>query len=106
MLAAIENMAVTPAKKKMLILGDMFELGEVSGLEHQRIVKFLEKRVPDAQVVLTGDHFSRTVEGENFIRMHNADEVRSWLEKNKPQDTLILIKGSRGMKMETAAAVL
>jgi UDP-N-acetylmuramoyl-tripeptide--D-alanyl-D-alanine ligase len=106
MIAAIENMAATPAKKKMLILGDMFELGASSAAEHQRIVNFLSEKTPDATVIVVGDHFAATSDRHSFMRMKDALEVKSWLGKNPPDETLILIKGSRGMKMEFAAEAL
>lgn len=106
MIAAIENMAVTPAEIKMLILGDMFELGDSSAAEHQRVVHFLEEHVPSARVILVGKNFMSTGGGEFFLRMNEAAEVKTWLEENPPQNSLILIKGSRGMKMETCTEAL
>ena len=106
MVAAIENMAATIASNKILILGDMFELGDASAKEHQRIVNFLSEKTPDAIVVLVGDHFAKTTDQHKFLRMKDASEVRRWLEKNRPVESLILIKGSRGMKMEVAAEMI
>jgi len=106
MVAAIENMAATVAKNKMLILGDMFELGESSAAEHQRIVDFLSEKTPDARVFIVGEHFSKTNDTRNFMRMKDAGEVKAWLQKNPPGESLILIKGSRGMKMEVAAEAI
>ncbi len=106
MIAAIENMAATPANKKMLILGDMFELGDSSAAEHQRIVNFLSEKTPEATVIVVGDHFAKTSDTHNFLRMKDAGEVKTWLEKNPPSESLILIKGSRGMKMEGAAEAI
>lgn len=103
MIAAIENMAATTALSKMLILGDMFELGESSAKEHQRIVDFLSEKTPDAKVILVGSNFAATNDANGFSRMHSSEEVKEWLQKNVPFETLILIKGSRGMKMEAVA---
>jgi len=105
MIAAIENMAVTPAKNKMLILGDMFELGDSSAAEHQRIVDFLADKTPAAKVVLVGKNFSATHDKLGFIRLNDSQEVKNWLMQNPQTDSLILIKGSRGMKMEVVAEV-
>jgi UDP-N-acetylmuramoyl-tripeptide--D-alanyl-D-alanine ligase len=106
MIAAIENMAVTPAKNKMLILGDMFELGESSAVEHQRIVNFIGAKTPHATVIIVGENFLQTTDANNFIRLKDAGDVTNWLKKNPPTETLILIKGSRGMKMETVAVAI
>lgn len=106
MIAAIENMSVTTAKNKMLILGDMFELGDSSATEHQRIVDFIADKTPAAIVILVGAHFAQTHDKHSFIRMKDAAEVKFWLEKNRPDNSFILVKGSRGMKMETSVESL
>lgn len=106
MIAAIENMAATPAEHKILILGDMFELGLSSASEHQRVVDFLREKVPGAKVILVGKNFHATSGDDYYLRMDDAKEVKSWLEKDHPEYSLILIKGSRGMKMEECAALI
>lgn len=106
MLAAIANIAVTPAQNKMLILGDMFELGDSSAREHQQIVNYIEENMADAIVFLVGKHFSATTGSVRFHRMTDAAEVKTQLEKFPPNDSLILIKGSRGMKMEACAIAI
>jgi UDP-N-acetylmuramoyl-tripeptide--D-alanyl-D-alanine ligase len=106
MIAAIENMAITPVKNKMLILGDMFELGESAAAEHQRIADFVAQKTPDAKVVLVGKHFTATSGNHHFLHMDDSEEVKNWLSRNVPFETLMLIKGSRGMKMERVAEAL
>lgn len=106
MVAAIQNVAITPAQNKMLILGDMFELGDSSEREHQQIVNFIEENIVDATVLLVGKHFSSTNGALRFHRMSDASDVKNWLEKFPPNDSLILIKGSRGMKMEECATAI
>lgn len=106
MVAAIQNISITPAQNKMLILGDMFELGDSSEREHQQIVNYIEEHIPDAIVLLVGKHFSATSGALRFHRMSDVAEVKNWLQKFPPNDCLILIKGSRGMKMELAADAL
>lgn len=106
MVAAIENMAATPAEHKILILGDMFELGLSSASEHQRIVDLLKEKVPGAKVILVGKNFHATGGSDYFLRMNDSGEVKSWLEKDHPENSLILIKGSRGMRMEECAALI
>ena len=106
MIAAIENMAVTPAKNKMLILGDMFELGDSSATEHQRIVDFIADKTSAAKVILVGKNFFSTTDKLGFIRLNDSEEVKIWLAQNLQSDSLILIKGSRGMKMEVVAEAI
>lgn len=100
MIAAIENMAVTPAKNKMLILGDMFELGESTATEHQYIVNLVAAKIPDAKVILVGDNFAATNCNPAYMKKNSAEEAGFYLRKEIAEEYLILIKGSRGMKME------
>lgn len=105
MAAALDNFSELPAEKKMLVLGDMLELGNDSAKEHQHIVNLLkEKKLTN--VVLVGDHFSKvnnTIGAKNFL---TVDEAMSWIKEQKLENTTILIKGSRGIRLEKIVEVL
>jgi UDP-N-acetylmuramoyl-tripeptide--D-alanyl-D-alanine ligase len=106
MAVAIDNMAKMPAKKKMLVLGDMFELGEAAPTEHQKIVNLIGEKIPDSTVVLVGELFSKTKYRYNAVKFPDSTAAAEWMKKNVPEDALILIKGSRGMKMEIVSGAL
>jgi UDP-N-acetylmuramoyl-tripeptide--D-alanyl-D-alanine ligase len=106
MSVAIDNMAKMPAKKKMLVLGDMFELGEAAPTEHQKIVNLIGEKIPDSTVVLVGELFSKTKYRYNSVKFPDATSAAEWMKKNVPENALILIKGSRGMKMEIVSSAL
>jgi len=95
---AIENFARYHAKKRLAIVGDMLELGEDSQLEHQDIVALLEEHKID-QVLLVGPEFGKTK--HQFQHVEDTAAAKSWFAKQQPEETHILIKGSRGMKLET-----
>jgi UDP-N-acetylmuramoyl-tripeptide--D-alanyl-D-alanine ligase len=104
MAAALENFAELPAKKKMLVLGDMLELGNDSAKEHQHIIDILDQKKL-TNVVLVGDQFSKvnnTIGAKSFM---TADEAMRWMKEQQLQDTTILIKGSRGIKLEKLVEV-
>lgn len=82
--------------KKMLILGDMAELGESSFEEHKRIVNFLIESDVD-NVWLVGDMFSR-VESP-FRKFQNVEEVKKMLLSENIIHFTILIKGSHSTKL-------
>lgn len=91
MMAALENFRRIKAERKMVILGDMKELGESSHEEHQKVADYLAQCAFD-RVMLVGSEFGNTRHtGEVYA---DVNEVKQVLEAEKPQDYYILIKGS------------
>ncbi len=102
MRAAIENFANIDAKNKMLILGDMLELGEDSSKEHKQIVELLHEKKLDSYY-LVGPIFSSVTDTKTF---KNSEEAADFLGKEQVKEKTILIKGSRGIKLELVLPVL
>lgn len=95
---AIKNVASFDTfSKKVLILGDMFELGTFSKEEHQNIVDIVKKYEWE-DVFLIGEHFASTE--SDYNRFKNFAEFNRFFEKKYFQNTFFLIKGSRGMALE------
>jgi UDP-N-acetylmuramoyl-tripeptide--D-alanyl-D-alanine ligase len=82
----------------------MLELGTDSRKEHQQLVESLRNK-GFINVLLIGPEFSAT-EHEGFKTFDSTESARSFLEKQKVTGALVLLKGSRGMKLEGLAAVL
>jgi UDP-N-acetylmuramoyl-tripeptide--D-alanyl-D-alanine ligase len=98
MLAALINFANMKVSSKMLILGDMLELGENSLPEHQKIIDFVEDNHFE-NTFLVGENFCRTE--NHYFCFRNTDELVRHLSKNGPvKGYYILIKGSRGVHLE------
>jgi len=97
--AAILNFAQIEKKRKTLILGDMLELGEQSETEHQSIVDLLQQNQFKA-VLLVGKEFSKT--NNPYRCFSNVDELINYLGKHPVKGNYVLIKGSRGIKLEKA----
>lgn len=93
--AALNNFEKTAAKNKVIILGDMFELGDASDFEHQEIVNKVES-LGFNEIHLIGQHFDKTKASK--AKLHSTFEAF----KNSfiPQKATYLIKGSRGMALE------
>jgi UDP-N-acetylmuramoyl-tripeptide--D-alanyl-D-alanine ligase len=104
MSAAIENFANYKSDKKLLLLGDMFELGEYSQAEHQKIINLLEEKKLQ-NVVLVGEEFFK-LDTKQFQKFKTTLECLNFLKNLNVSENTILIKGSRGMKMETLQEVL
>jgi UDP-N-acetylmuramoyl-tripeptide--D-alanyl-D-alanine ligase len=84
-------------KNKMLILGDMLELGGFAFTEHQNIVQLIEK-LKIKNVVLIGEVFSEA--GKTFKCFHNTEAFISNFDLSTITGQNILIKGSRGIHLE------
>lgn len=106
MMAAIENFQQVEADNKVLILGDMFELGLEAAKEHQFITDYLANN-SFGRVFLLGSNFSKTTASAKHITTFESFEAfkTHWTE-NKINDAYILIKGSRGMALERVLALL
>ncbi|MDR2840071.1 MAG: UDP-N-acetylmuramoyl-tripeptide--D-alanyl-D-alanine ligase [Paludibacter sp.] len=97
MTEAIRNFAQIKADKKMLILGDMLELGKQSADEHQSIIKLLEDSGL-ANVLLVGRNFFATK--SRFPKFENTEDLLEFLEDNRIEKQYILLKASRGIHLE------
>jgi UDP-N-acetylmuramoyl-tripeptide--D-alanyl-D-alanine ligase len=88
-------------KHKMLIIGDMFELGEHADAEHARLGEIISEYEIE-KVCFTGKLIaSALTKYPKALYFPDPFSFRNWLEDSKLEDYLILIKGSRGMKLES-----
>ena len=86
--------------KKILILGDMFELGLYTKEEHLKLIKQLEKI--NIKTYFVGKEFYKLKKQSNmFSFFKTKKDVTTKISKNRIREKNILIKGSRGLKMET-----
>ena len=96
MMAALQNFSLMDVPSKMVIIGDMGELGEVSHEEHQKVVEYL-KNAHFIDIWLVGKEFQAT--DCSFRKFQNVEEVKQAIEQENPHDRYILIKGSNYMKL-------
>jgi UDP-N-acetylmuramoyl-tripeptide--D-alanyl-D-alanine ligase len=102
MMVAIQNFYQMKGDDKWLILGDMLELGQYEVEEHKSIIKLIESK-KFKHVILVGNRFDKAVLelGSNFPVFKTSDELLNVISHQyRIKDALILIKGSRGMKLE------
>jgi UDP-N-acetylmuramoyl-tripeptide--D-alanyl-D-alanine ligase len=115
MAAALETFAILAAdRRRVLVLGDMLELGTESRPAHRELgerIALLHARCPLARVVLAGAHVAETREalaraGLGAIAQHvpvlDDGEARAIATALRPGDA-VLLKGSRGMALERVA---
>lgn len=100
MKVAIENFLQLENSKKVMILGDMFELGEESLQEHEAIVAMLcnDENVKCYFVGLA--FYENKIEKDNFWFYDTFESFSNDFSKTKLNNATILIKGSRGMALE------
>ena len=107
MSAALDNLAAVQAPQKAAMLGDMRELGEESVAEHIAILKKLASLDLDL-VCLVGEEFGKALGTvtepvevtSNTKWFQTSDALATWLKENPISNHTILIKGSRGIRME------
>ena len=128
MAAALDNLASVQARHKAVMLGDMRELGDESVSEHIAILNKLASMDLDL-VCLVGEEFRKALDSEPLVRQvhqpasvtepaevtvtghdtskipsplwfSTSDDLSAWLKENPVSGHTILIKGSRGIRME------
>lgn len=104
--SAIGNFKSIKKLPKVMILGDMFELGDAAPEEHTAILKMA--LMSDAERIITaGQHFYNAAKDfENIQAFPDVATLRNQLINEPVHGCLVLIKGSRGMKLETITDLL
>lgn len=106
MAAALENLSLMEAKKKLVILGDMFEIGKTSAEEHQTIIDKIRK-YNFYKAFVIGENFNKTeLKSEKIHAFKTLEEFSKNFKNETIQENTILIKGSRGMKLERVLELL
>lgn len=103
--SSIESFANMEANHKMVFMGAMKELGEVSIQEHKRVFDLLQSKDFE-RIVLIGEEYRSVLEEGKVEWYANSEEFKENLIENKIEKATILIKGSRSTKMEVLKDVL
>lgn len=98
MRVALDNLAAQKATKKVAILGDMKELGIYSFKEHTDIVNYAHS-LGFNEIVLVGPEM-KLLNQKEYPCFDSYQEAKAWYISQDFSDTLILIKGSRGVSLE------
>lgn len=100
--AALTNFSEIKSDKKILMLGDMLELGEESINEHIEVIRKAIETGAE-KIYLVGKEFNEALNSVNSERICNfltSTELVEALENEYVCDSIVLIKGSRGTRME------
>ena len=97
--AAIESFLDMESDPKSFILGDMLEMGPYEDEVHQRIVRILkDEELTDG--LLVGKAFQRAAKGSDIQAVDTLEKAHERLQKDPFEERTLLIKGSRGLKLE------
>ncbi len=103
--AAINNFRQLNAERKVVILGDMFELGDYSARAHEDIVKAISES-GFSEIYLAGSEFEKAAHNTSMHVFSDLQSLMDSIGENPIEDSLVLLKGSRGMEMERLLKVL
>lgn len=96
---ALKNFEKTEAKNKIVILGEMMELGKYADEEHRKI-KAMVEGMPLDKRVFVGGGFSFLKTDPGVMYFETTADLKTWFKKQNFQESYILIKGSRKNELE------
>ncbi|MBR7127797.1 MAG: UDP-N-acetylmuramoyl-tripeptide--D-alanyl-D-alanine ligase [Lentisphaeria bacterium] len=108
MKATLKNLKdIAENKKLILILGDMLELGSSEIAQHAEILDYAVENFPSAVVIAVGKLMKQAGLNKNFANVIYVDNSVIAGERLSNyicdgSDTLVFLKGSRGMRLENA----
>jgi len=103
MFVAIENIGKLKADRKVLILGDMFELGDESAAEHEAVIRKALDTDVDERIFIGKDFLGQKwkIKSKKNITFHaTVEDAITGLKYHPIKNSTVLIKGSRGMALE------
>jgi len=108
--AMVETLWTIPAERRIVVAGEMLELGPNSKQLHRECGEFMGKRGIDVVVGVRGDAASivdsAKDSGVEAIFVSTPEEAGEWLRKNLRSGDAALLKASRGVRLEKALEIL
>ena len=100
MMVALENVIQLKDSNKVLILGDMFELGAESKKEHQTVVDYIFSQSLITCFFVGNAFYQCAKESDTVLFFNTFADFAIYLQSNAINKSTILIKGSRGIALE------
>jgi UDP-N-acetylmuramoyl-tripeptide--D-alanyl-D-alanine ligase len=101
---ALEALSKQSADKKYFVIGDMLELGDMGPAEHRHIVEVAQRLGLNG--ILVGPIFGSIWKEGDYPIFENNMAAKTYLETQAMRDYVVLIKGSRGIKLEEVVSAL
>ncbi|MDT8401042.1 MAG: UDP-N-acetylmuramoyl-tripeptide--D-alanyl-D-alanine ligase [Bacteroidales bacterium] len=102
---AIASFIQARGDKKVIILGDMLELGECRVKEHKKILEQLSSR-DDLTVILVGEIFNSLASAYSMLSFETREQLMEHLADNEIINSLVLVKASRALGLEKIYGLL
>ncbi|MCX6351739.1 MAG: Mur ligase family protein [Bacteroidetes bacterium] len=99
MQGALQDFMQYPAENRILVLGEMLEMGDESFAEHQQIIEMINPNL-FKEIVLVGKEFLKHQPQLKANYFKDIDEARTWYKTQNWQNAVVYMKGSRGCKLE------
>ncbi|MBS1231495.1 MAG: UDP-N-acetylmuramoylalanyl-D-glutamate--2,6-diaminopimelate ligase [Bacteroidetes bacterium] len=99
MMLALKSFFELKTTRRVLILGDMLELGDKSEEEHLKLLEALQSLKPE-KVLLAGSTFQKISQQYGYKSFQDVASLREYLKAEPIKGSFVLIKGSRGMTLE------
>lgn len=106
MVAALTNFFQLEEKNKIAILGDMFELGIESSEEHKKLIDFCINQTQIMFYFIGKDFFAHKSLNSNMHFYDTFETFKAAFTNQKIENSILLIKGSRGMSLERTLEIL
>lgn len=105
--AAVRSFSEKDGMDKVLIIGDMLELGEYAPAEHEHILQLVRKLDRWDKVIVVGKEFGNfQLQYSSFKFFTTAEEAKEWLIHHPLKQKTILLKASRGIMLEKLVEML
>lgn len=99
MKSALDSFSLIEHNDKLVIIGDMLELGTESNNEHEKILQLVKDK--NIQTITVGPLFYSIQTNERLKRFKSKEEAQTFFTEHPLTNKLILLKGSRGIGLET-----
>lgn len=104
MKSALESFSMMTHAKKLVIIGDMRELGKEAETEHKKVLSFMEDHKIQGYTV--GNEFGKFASEAVIKHFGTSEEAKMYFQTSPILDALVLLKGSRGIRLEVLTDIL
>jgi UDP-N-acetylmuramoyl-tripeptide--D-alanyl-D-alanine ligase len=101
---ALKNLAEQRGASTFFMIGDMLEMGDSESAEHERILQLCQKL--KLQGITVGPAFEKWSGKYGYLSFPNVSEAKKRFEASPFSGKVVLLKGSRGIRMEELLSVL